>query len=177
VKIKNRQKFLTILALSVVGLLMGDSLVITPLAKSWKDRSAKIEFLHKSIQRGDLLMSREKTIQNQWHLMEKGTLTNNMSAAENTVLKAVDRWTQKSRISFTSLKPQWKQNEEDHVLLECRADGYGDMQTVSRFLYELETDPLPLKIEDIELSTRDSDGRQIALGVRFSGLLLVKEKQ
>ena len=176
-KIKNRQKLLTIFALCAVGILMGDSLIITPLAKSWKERSAKIEGLEKSIQRGNLLLSRERQIKDQWHLMEKGTLTNNMSAAENTVLKAVDRWTQRSRISFTSLKPQWKQNEEDHVLLECRADGYGDLQAISRFLYELETDPLPLKIEDIELASRDTDGRQISLGVRFSGLLLVKEKQ
>ncbi|MCL5096736.1 MAG: hypothetical protein M1608_04255 [Candidatus Omnitrophica bacterium] len=175
--VKNREKLLTLMAALVIGLLIADHLVITPLANLWKTRSNRIETLTKSINNGNLLLSREKIIRDRWDYMKTNSLSANVSAAENRVLKSVDRWVQDSQISFTSIKPQWKQGDDDYMTLECQADAYGNIRSVARFLFELEKDPLSLKVDNVEIAARDSEGQQLTLSVRFSGLRLLADQK
>jgi len=62
-QIKNRQQLLMILAGVAVALLVGDSLVFTPLVKLWKSRSAYIVELRKKVNDGDGLVRRDAGIQ------------------------------------------------------------------------------------------------------------------
>jgi hypothetical protein len=72
-----------------------------------------------------------------------------------------------------SIKPQWKRgSSDDYSTLECRVDAAGTLQTLTRFLYEIEKSPLALKVESVEVTTRDNNGEQIALGILVSGLRL-----
>jgi hypothetical protein len=48
---------------------------------------------------------------------------------------------------------------------------------VSRFLYDIERDPMGLKLETVQLTARDNDGQQIALGLQISGLILNPKPQ
>jgi len=175
VKIENRQKLLMIVAGSAMALLALDRLILTPLGHVWSERSQRITELSKDISQGKQLLERENTIRDRWSNMASNTLPVNLSMAESKVLRSVDHWTQDSGISFTSIKPQWKQNADDYVTLECRADAFGDMSSLTRFLYDLEREPLALRVEDVEISSRDNDGQQLSLGVRFTGLVLTGE--
>jgi hypothetical protein len=171
-KINNRQQFLVILAGLSVALLLGDRLVVTPLTRLWKDRSDRIAELDKEVSQGTLLIDREQIIRHRWESMRTNTLPGNASTAENLVLKSFDRWSKTSQISITSIKPQWRQSGENYLTLECRADGFGSLDAITRFLFEVEKDPLALKVESVELAARDKDGSQLTLGLQVSGLLL-----
>jgi hypothetical protein len=175
INIENRQKLLVIIAGAALALLALDRLILTPLGHVWSARSQRIAELQKNLAQGKQLLDREGTIRGRWSNMASNTLPTNLSMAESKVLKSVDHWTQDSGISFTSIKPQWKQNEDDFVTLECRADAFGDMSSVVRFLYDLEREPMGLRVEDVEISSRDNEGQQLALGVRFTGLVLTGE--
>lgn len=169
----NRQQILIIAAISMVALYAADSLILTPLTASWKKRSEDIAQLRKSIRNGDALLQREQATQKRWNEMRKNTLPVNVSHAEQEVLKAFDRWSEEARISVSSLKPQWKRGtSDDFSLLECRVDASGSLQALARFIYEIEKSPMALKIESLELSSRDNDGQQVALGLLVSGLRL-----
>ena len=168
----HRQKILTIAALAVIAIWAGDKLVFSPLTRMWKERSARLAELRKSVSQGSLVLAREQYIRSRWDNMETNTLSGQASLAENQVLKAFERWSQDSRISITSIKPQWKHNADDHSTLECRADAFGSIQALTRFLYELEKDPLALKVEAVEVTTRDNEGQQLSLALQVSGLLL-----
>jgi Tfp pilus assembly protein PilN len=172
-----RQQLLAIVAGAVVALFAADHFIFTPLVQSWNARSKRIAELTKSIQQGKQLLEREQTIRTRWQMMRNNTLPENTSTAENEVLKAFDRWSQESRISITSIRPQWRQRGEDYLTLDCRADAFGSIQAVTRFLYNLERDPLALKVDALEITTRDNDGRQLAVGLQVSGLLLRKQEQ
>ncbi|HTG43379.1 MAG TPA: hypothetical protein VK633_02485, partial [Verrucomicrobiae bacterium] len=169
--INNRQQLLAILAVTAIVLLVGDRLVLTPLTHAWKDRTDRIVSLKKSIAQGELLLDRDHRIRDQWNSMRTNTLPVNLSAAENEVLKAFNRWSEESRISISSIKPQWKRNSEDYMLLECRADTFGTIDSLSRFLYEIEKDTLALRVESLEISARDNSGQQLGMAVQVSGLL------
>ena len=89
--------------------------------------------------------------------------------------EAFQRWTQSSGISMTSYRPQWKRSGDDYMTLECRADVSGNIADVTRFLYEIERDPLGVKVDSADLATRDTDGAQITLGLQVSGLQLISQ--
>jgi Tfp pilus assembly protein PilO len=168
----NREKTLTLAALLVIVLLAGDKFVLSPLTKAYNARKATIASLTTRLANGRLLLERENAIRNRWEMIQTNSLPADISTAENMVLTSVDRWAQASRISFTSIKPQWKQFDEEFVTLDCRADASGNMQSVARFLYELESDPMPIKVEEIEITSRNADGQPLSLGVRFSAFML-----
>lgn len=167
-----RQQLLTILTVVAVSLWAGDKLIISPLTRAWKQRSARIAELRRSVTQGLLLLEREETIRDRWESMRTNTLPAETSVAENMVLKAFDRWSQDSRISITSIKPQWKRNADDYMTLECRVDAFGSLSTLTQFLYNVEKDPLDLKVEAVEISARDNGGAQLTLGLQVSALLL-----
>jgi Tfp pilus assembly protein PilN len=175
--IKNRQQLLALAAAVGVGLLVGDKLILTPLTASWKGRSRRITELTKSVNQGSLIVDREENIRSRWDQMRTNTLPASVSAAENEVLQGFERWSQASRISISSIKPQWKRGGDDFMTLECRADAFGSIQALTRFLYDLEKDPLALKVEAVEITARDSDGQQLTLGLQVSGLQLNAEAE
>lgn len=171
-EIKNRQKTLVILAALGVAFLLGDKMVVTPLMAGWEARSKQIAELTKQVNQGSLLVSRDAVIRDRWEHMRTNTLPADVSFAENEVLTAFERWSKESGISISSIKPQWKQAGDDFMTLECRADAFGTIQAVTRFLYEVEKDPLALRVEALEVSARDNDGQQLAVGLQVSGLQL-----
>ncbi len=176
-KIENRQHALAFLAAAGVALLVADKVILAPLISGWKQRTARIAELKKSITQGSLVLQRESRIRERWQHMRTHTLPDDVSEAENEVLKAFERWSDDSHISVSSIKPQWKRAGDDYVTLECRADAFGSIQTLARFLYNVEKDPLALKVETIEITSRDDNGQQLALSLQVSGVLLNEPTQ
>ena len=100
--INNRQQLLAILAIAAVAIWAGDKLVVSPLTRTWTARVKQIAELRKSVSQGNGLLGREQSIRNRWDSMRTNTLPNEVSVAENQVLKSFERWSQES----TSASPQ-----------------------------------------------------------------------
>ncbi len=174
--INNRQQLLTIAAIAAVVLWVGMRMVVDPLTQSWKARAAQITQLENSVKHGSSVLAGERSIRDRWEGMRTNMLQAGESVAENQLLKAFDRWSQESQISIRSIKPQWKRGADDYMTLECRVDASGALSTITRFLYNIEADPLAIKVEAIDLTTRDNDGQQLTLGLQVSGLLLTPQE-
>jgi hypothetical protein len=171
--LKNRQQLLIVATGVVVALFVLDRLVIGPLTASWKQRSETIVKLRESIKQGRSLVDRETITRGAWNDMRRNTLPGNASQAEQALLEAFDKWSRESRVTVNSIKPQWKRGAtEGYSLLECRVDAAGELGTLTKFLYEVEHSEMALRIEAVELSARDNDGKQLALGLSVSGLRL-----
>jgi hypothetical protein len=176
-KISNRQQLIAILAIAGVVLLAGDKILFKRLTHYWSGRADQITDLGKKISQGKLLLQREQGIRRRWTEMKGNTLPNDTSVAEQRLLRAFDQWAQESRISVTAITPQWKRDSEDYMLLECRVDALGNLGTITRFLYNIERDPMGLKLEAVQVSARDNEGQQIALGLQISGLVLTSQSK
>jgi len=168
----NRQQLLGVVAIVAIVLLAGDRLVVSPLSKLWKERSDQIAQLKKSFDQGSRLLERDKSIRERWNHMRTNTLSSEISVAQNQVLTAFDRWSQDSRIGINGITPRWNHSSEEYATLECRVDAFGSLGAITRFLYEIEKDPLGLKLEIVELTARDDRGRELNLGLQVSGLQL-----
>jgi hypothetical protein len=170
---KNRQHLLIFVAAAVVGLFLGDRLVLTPLLNSWKARSVRLAEMKKKVNDGEMLLKRGDALASRWAEWQTNSLPPLASEADSRMSAAFDRWTQASGVSMTSYRPTWKRPGDDYMTLECRADISGRLQDITRFIYELEHDPLGVKIDSATLATRDSDGAQITLALQVSGLQLI----
>ena len=176
-KIENRQQVLIVAVAVAAALLVGNSLIYEPLLKWWSARSQKIAELTKQVNEGKLLVNREKGIRSHWDEMRTNTLPNNSSLAEQQVLKAFDTWSRDSGATITGIMPQWKSDSEDYQTLNCRVEVSGNLATLTQFLYDIEKDPLALKLESVELSAHDTGGQQLTLGLQINGLVLNSQKR
>jgi Tfp pilus assembly protein PilO len=167
-----RQQILAILAIALVGLYVADKLVFTPLTRSWKTRAERIAKLKEQVRDGNETLKREAALREQWDRMQRNTLVPAKSEAESQVLKAFERWSKDGGVSVSSIRPQWKESEEAYKTLECRADVGGNLSAIAHFLYLIERDPLGVKVDSLELTTRNNEGSQLSLVVQVSGLLL-----
>lgn len=175
-KIKNRQQLLAVVAGAVVALFIADKLIINPLMDSWAQRAKRVAELRRNVEDGRGLLRREQGLRTRWDQMRTNTLPNNFSVAEQLIHKALESWRQESRIAVNSISLQSKRDAADFNTLECRVEAAGDLPTISRFLYDVEKDPLALKLQLVEITSRDNDGRQLTLGLQISGLVLTPQE-
>jgi hypothetical protein len=170
--IKNRQQVLVAAAIALVVIFAGDKLLFTPLVAKWQERSEAIVKLRKQVDDGAKLLLREPGLRSRWDHMRTNALPDSTSIAEQEVLKGFDFWSEDSRITIMSITPQWKRDNDERMTLECRVDAAGNLQTITRFLYNVEKDPLALKMDTVEIAARDTLGQQLALTLQISGLSL-----
>ena len=165
----NRREALLKLAVMVVlGLFLLDKVVLSPLIAHWKEQGESIAMLREKVTRGRQLLEREDSIRGRWTQMNQSDLADDSSVAESEVFKGVARWASQSGINFTSLTPQPKTGQDGYDTLECRATATGSLAAVRRLIYDLETDPLPARLEECEITARDAKGQQVTLTMRFS---------
>ncbi|MGH7940935.1 MAG: type 4a pilus biogenesis protein PilO [Limisphaerales bacterium] len=175
-EIKNRQQFLIVLTLVLLGIYVGDLVVYAPLVKWWKTREADVVSLRQQVSQGRLLIRRESVIRGDWRHIRSNALANDPSQAEQRVLKAFNNWAGESGVNVESITPQWNNDQTDYSTLECRVEASGDLGTLSRFLYEIESDPMAVQLESVELTASDDKGQQLNMGLEFSGLALVSQQ-
>jgi len=173
---KNRQHLLLLGAVLVIGIFLGDRLVISPMIKGWKARSARLVDLRQKVHNGEMLIERGDALKSRWSEFRTNALPSEAASAEKLVLGAFDRWSRDSGVSVSSIRPQWKRADNDYMTLECAGQIAGNLGEVSRFLYEVEHDPMGIKVDRATLATRDTDGAQITLEVQVSGLQLITKK-
>ena len=176
-QIKNRQQLLTVLTLTVIGLLVLDKIVSPPLTKLWNGRAARLLKLQTDVKNGEILRRGKESLRDHWAKIQAGSLTNDTTAAEQQLFNGLNNWSQKSGISIVNIVPNWKQGADSaYKTLECRVDASGRIDQLSQFLYEIETDSMALKLQSVELTAKDNTGSVIGLGVQVSGLVLTGQE-
>lgn len=172
-KIENRQQFLVVLTIAAFALLVTVNFILTPLGNWWSARQTQIKELQTKVTEGQQLIRRATGIRSRWDSMRTNALPANTSLAEQTVLQAVSDWARGSGAELTSVMPQWKSESTNYLTLTCRVESSGDFGTLSRFLYNLEKGPMALRLDSVELSSRDNTGQQLTMGLELNGLALL----
>lgn len=164
-----RPTLLKIVAGAAVGLFLLDSFIIEPALHAWSEQGERITALQKKVDNGKKLLEREKIIRGRWADMQRANLADDNSVAGGDILNAVNRWKLSSGIGLSNLVPQWQEHEDlGYDENECRATATGDQASIGQFLYALESDGIPVNLEECEIATRDAKGQQLTLTARFS---------
>lgn len=178
IKIQNRQKFLLVITISILAIFIADSVIYEPLKQNWHDRAKRIADLKAKVDEDNRLLKRKTQILAHWEHMKNNVLPPNSSQAGSAILKAKDRWVEKSGVGMEDFSPQLKQDSDPNsssdviTTWECRSDASGNMRSLLNFLWAIESDPMGVQLEDIEISAKDNSGEELTLGLTLSALVL-----
>ena len=171
----NREKILVILVIAALALYVGDRIVLKPYLASWNARGENIKKLTKQLADGRKLLGDGPQIRADWESKKSNSLTNDVVAARETAVDAVRRWAEESNIIQYTVNPNNPRDEEGFISIENRVDVSGSLTQIFNFLYQLEKDPLAIKLQEFNIDTKDN-GATFTMGVRLSGLVLTKPK-
>ena len=177
-KLNKRERYAGIAAAAVVGLLVLDQVLVTPLLARWTEAGERIELA--TIERNgaeDLVFAAERA-NRQWSGMIGKQLHRDAPEAESQVLNSVREWAQESGMTLTSLKPERTEKEKDFYKITFRATGGGGMAQIGRFLYRIETADVAVRVTDVTITSRKSgtDELGIQLGIATPYLALDVDK-
>jgi Tfp pilus assembly protein PilO len=176
-KVEDRQQFLVMLTIAAAALYVGVNFIVEPLGGWWSSRQAQVRELRTRVADGRKLVARESVVRGHWADMQANALSANTSLAEQKLLTAVDEWSRGSGADVTSLMPQWKNESTNYLTLACRVETAGNLDTLSRFLYDVEKGPMALRVDAVELGARDKEGQQLTLSVEINGLALAGQEK
>ena len=108
----------------------------------------------------------------EWRTYWEANLNSTNSIAQAQVLRAIENWTDDSEISVQLDKGEWRNHEDRYQTYDVRLVAEGTMQEAVEFIHAIESDKLPLKIEQLELVSREKTGKLISVSVHFTGLQL-----
>lgn len=172
-KFKNRQQLLMALAIGAAGLYILVNFVFAPLQGFWADRQKEIHDLAEKVQDGRSKIAREQFIRQKWSDMQSNSLPASAQDAEQQFFRAMDGWARDSGAEITTIMPQWKNDSTNYMTMDCRVESSGDLAALSRFIYDIEKGPMPLRLDSVELSSHDNNGQQMTLGLEIDGLALL----
>jgi Tfp pilus assembly protein PilO len=176
-KIKNRQEFLVMVTIGVVVLAVVVNFILPPIQGWWSDLQKQISDLRDEIKDGKVMIARAKFTRDHWNDMRENSLPASAPDAEQRFLKAIDNWSRDSSAEITSITPQWKSESTNYMTLNCRVEADGDLNSLSKFIYDIEKGPMPLRLDTVELSSHDNSGQVMTLGLDINGLALLQNNQ
>ncbi|MBG88545.1 MAG: hypothetical protein CMO80_16820 [Verrucomicrobiales bacterium] len=172
----NREATLKLSAGIVIALFFFDKAVVGPLTAKWKKTAEKIAYVEEDVTKGEQLLKREDALRSRWADMRENAMPAERSETENLVLERIGNWAGDARMDISQYNPNWR-DEDDHAKYVCRLEGSGDMEAVMRFLYDLDGDEQGIRVESLELISRDKSGRRLGVDVTLSGLELPPERK
>ncbi|MBX3729529.1 MAG: hypothetical protein KF858_10125 [Candidatus Sumerlaeia bacterium] len=169
-KADRRKRLLLAAAAICFGLFALDKLVLGPLGALWTEQARRIGTTGEALDRGTMLLDRRDSLAERWTSMKRESLPASTSEAETMVLDAIGRWSSASGLNVTGVRPRWLRTDPVGDRFEVRLSAEGSINAVSRFLYALESDAIPIRVEETEIRSRADDGSVLTLSVRFSAL-------
>ena len=165
--LSKRERYIAIAATTSVALLALNYYVLTPLLEHRSQLQAEIQQELEAQTRANKLVRSQHTMSQRWAEMEKAGLKKDGSAAETQVLHAVRDWAASARLNLVSVKPEKTEPEKAFQRITVRVSATGTLETIGQFIWRIQTAPTPVKISDVQISSRKEgvDDLNVQLGI------------
>jgi hypothetical protein len=155
-----RKSPLTNVLLAAIGLLMLDRIVLSPYL-DWRDtlikqRDSKIH----AVTDAKSILHREKQLR-QMLAGLGASITWDSSAAEGQLLHVMHAWEQSSGVTNASFQRLRTERQKGFTQLTFQIDAVGSLGSAATLLYCVETSPIPMRIEELEVRPRLEGGNLV----------------
>ncbi len=172
--LSKRERIAALVTLVVVGALLADKLALTPALKRLQQVENRKQELLAQINEAQNLFERRRLMERKWKAMLSDGLQND-AEVESRIVRALDKWSQATRLTLTSVKPERLASDKGLKEITFVVAGRGRLEAVARFLWQVETAELPVKIKDLQLGSASEVGDSLSLQLRLSALYLGTE--
>jgi Tfp pilus assembly protein PilO len=165
-----RERIILIATLVVLGALALDWFALTPLLERIDEVETQRNLLLNRMTKAETVLNRRRVLAPRWRRMVAGSLKNDPGEAESQVLHAIGAWAERAGLNLTSVRPDRSAEETPLPEIDFRAAGTGSMSAVSRFLHGMQTGDIPVRVKNLQLSSRKEGTDSLSLQVTFSTL-------
>lgn len=165
--VTRRQRYLVMATVAAVVIFGLDWFVITPLMTQKEQLDLAIATEQQVLDTAQRTYITSRRVSGQWEAMLAGGLKTDTSEAESQILHAIREWAQSAGMALSAVKPERIEREKDFQKITLRATGTGTMQQVSRFVWQIQTASIPVRITDLQINTRKegTDDLSIQVGI------------
>lgn len=172
--LSKRERLILIVAIVAVAMLVADKFVVGPMsARRGEMKTHKLE-LQAELENAQLLFSRQKLMERKWKMLLSDGLKND-AEAESKIARALDEWSKDARLTLSSVKPERVASDKGLKEMTFVVAGMGSLEAVSRFLWQIETSPMPIKAKDMQIGSTNETGQSMSIQLRLSALSLGTE--
>jgi len=179
VHLSHREKYIAIVAACVLVILVADQQVITPALDSRAALDTEQQKLQKEFENATWLFDRRRNIDGEFRDMQTKGLGTDPLGAESRLLHAIRDWAQETGMAVSSVKPERGDRDKESPVrvIDVLVSGTGTMQSVSRFLWRVESAPLPVRIASLQMGSRKDGADDLSVQLKLTTVYLAPEKE
>jgi len=166
--LSKREKTIGIATGVIVGLLVLDSFVVRPYFESLDQLEQQHAQLTTRLNDAKQTIAMSDNARRRWNEYRAGGLQSDASSAENNLLNALPGWSQASRLTISSFRPDRMQSRLGVEEKNFQITAQGTLQAVSSFLYRIETSQLPLRVHELRIAARTEGTDDLTVQIRLS---------
>lgn len=174
--LSKRERMILVTAIVAVVMLIGDKFVVGPISARREEVKARKLELQAELQNAQLLFTRQKLMERKWKTLLSDGLQND-AEAESKIARALDKWSREAMLMLSSVKPERVDSDKGLKEMTFVVAGMGTLEAVSRFLWQIETAPMPIKVMDMQVGSTNETGQSMSLQLRLSALCLGTEQE
>jgi hypothetical protein len=173
--LSKRERYIAFATAAVVGILALDRFMVTPLMAQREELDKQIAEQHDKLYTDQKLFKKSREMTRDWAKISSGALKQNSNEAESQALNSLQNWAQDSGIAQWSVRAEGAVKEKDFNKNTYRATGTGGMSQIARFLWRIQTAPIPVRINDLSLTARKDGTDDLSLQVGFSTIYVMPD--
>ncbi|MBN1844259.1 MAG: hypothetical protein JW810_01160 [Sedimentisphaerales bacterium] len=168
--LSKRETYILLVTVSIVAVLILDRYALTPfldLRRQSRDEKLKLQ---DTLFKAESLLRRRHQLESRWRTMTEQGVRQNVSETESQVLHEVRNWSRASGLNLSSIHPDRLRGTETRQELTFLVSGTGNMRSVGQFLYQVETASLPLRLLDVQISSRQEAADDMSCQLTLSAI-------
>jgi len=175
--LNKREKYLGIGVAVAVGLLLLNSLAISPLLEAREKAQDDDAAATLALNNGQDMIARKQHLNATWNQILQRGMPTSVSAAESQTLHAVADWSQAAGVALSSLKSERPTQEGPFQVIGVGVVANGTMSAVTRFIWALEKSPIPLRINEMKVNSRKEGTDDLSLTISLSTLCMPENEK
>lgn len=165
-----RERYILVVTFSVIAIFALDYFVFTPLSEAREQLTLQKEKLVKEASDAQKTISASRKADQRWRDYRAAGLSSDASATESALMAALRSWSQESNLPLLSIRPERVAASQGIHEITFQVTADGSMRAISRFLYRLETSQVPVRVHELQLSSRNEGSDNLSMQLRLSTL-------
>lgn len=170
-----REKIISAVALILILVTMGDSFLITPRIKAWRELSGRLKETQNSFAKAQAVISKEDQLRRRWENLIKFSRQSEKKDLQSLFTKYLDEVAKKAKVTFTSLTLVRESETDEHHELVFSIEVTSPISGVSKFLYYLDISSELIKTMDLNISSPPNSTESINVQMKIS-MIAIKKK-
>ena len=168
--LSKREMTILLLTLTVVGLLLADRMLISPVLAYRQTLAMEVDSLTDVLAHDRRLIRQGVKEQKRWKKMMLAGLPSTASEADSRTLAAINQWANETGLELVSVKPEYQRSDEILVPVIFRVSATGNIQSIAKFIWQVETAAMPVCVEGMQISQHTKSKGSLSLQMGLSSL-------